>query len=338
MAATPKKEVPTEETNTPNDLCGYFHKIASPTNSEQRVAFTLQGKRKSHRILCFSPEKIANIKESDPVKIINYSQSTKNEDIYMSYTSSIERVAQLDYECINRSEVTISMLPQLAIGDLLTFIAEVKNVKTPRSIKNHGEIQDISVSDTTGSVKVTLWQSFVKSCSKGRTYKFSNVRLMKDKYYGNYYLSTTKDEETMIELAADLQGTVPSIQLSNDIKTKGEFVAIDRIITYRTCILCRKKVGDVAVGKKSITCVSCGKSVKISACNQAFVMKANFLKTGTTTPISCTLFSEELASAMGITSDDLQKKSVTEIQDAIMDLDEVTIVLIKDNTVCSIEL
>ena len=58
--ATPIKPEQEMEVTTPKkkkniDLNGYYHKITSPSNSETRVTFTLQGKRKSHRVLCYAP-------------------------------------------------------------------------------------------------------------------------------------------------------------------------------------------------------------------------------------------------------------------------------------------
>ena len=108
----------------------------------------------------------------------------------MNQRTSLEPT-RLDFPCIDKSKITIDMLPQLAINDLLTITAKVKLVETAKEIKDGWKVQNISISDSKSSVRLALWNDFIGSSVKGETYRFVNVRLNKDKH-NVLYLSTTK--------------------------------------------------------------------------------------------------------------------------------------------------
>jgi hypothetical protein len=319
------------------DLVGYYHPINSPTNSSDKCVFTVQGKRKSHRVLCFVPEKVMNLEDNTPIKLIGCKPSNKSDDLFMSKTTVLENT-QLDYDCLDMNAITLNMLPQLAVGGLVTVVGEVKVVQASRTVKNNLTVQDLSVCDKTSSVKMTLWNDLCNSCKKGETYKFCNVRVSVDKLYGNLYLSSTKEDGTTIEEAEHLVGSVEStLALNSNNAVRGEFVAVEKISTYRKCILCNKKVGDTSTcTKKSMTCINCDKPVKIKACLQSFVVKARLQDAQSSRLIPCTLFTDQLVSLLQQPEAEVKRLSMKELEDAIMDIDEVNVTLTNDNIVVNI--
>ncbi|KXJ28685.1 hypothetical protein AC249_AIPGENE19388 [Exaiptasia diaphana] len=58
-------------------------------------------------------------------------------------------------------------------------------------------MQECQLSDTTGSIKLTLWEDFVNKCESGKTYNFANLRLKNE--FGQKSLSTTQNGCTMSE-------------------------------------------------------------------------------------------------------------------------------------------
>ena len=89
------------------------------------------------------------------------------------------------------NSVKIETLLKLAVGTLLSIVADVKSVQPVKEVKNNLRVQNLSVSDETASFKMALWNDFVNTCKKSITYKFINVRLSKGKLYGNLYLAST---------------------------------------------------------------------------------------------------------------------------------------------------
>ena len=201
MASPTKNSEDPVEHKTPSkdkdryDLSGYYHLIKSPTNSSEKVAFTIQGKRKSHRVLCYVPDKLTHLEDGAAIKVVGCKESSKTRDFFMSSSSVIEKAAPLDFDCIDKSNLTIDMLPKLAVADLLTVTAEVKIVQPAKTVAGNLLVQDFSVSDATGAVRAALWNTFVNSCQKGVTFKFVNLCLLVEKMEHYLYNRRKKMEK-----------------------------------------------------------------------------------------------------------------------------------------------
>ena len=66
--------------------------------------------------------------------------------------------------------------------------------------------QEGVIVDTTGSIKVVFWESFIDNCEEGKTYEYKNFSYKVDKY--GIYISSTKEGSAIREvddLAGDLK-------------------------------------------------------------------------------------------------------------------------------------
>ena len=343
MAETPTKTNNDETGNkTPSkdgqNLSGYFHIIQSPTNSNEKVAFTVQGKRKSHRVLCYAPEKIAHLEDASAINLLGCKKG-RNEDFYMSNSTSIEEGLDLDYECIDKTKIKINMLPNLALGDLLTIVADVKIVQPVKTVKNDLKVQDLSVSDSTAAVRIALWNSFVDSCVKGTTYKFVNVRLVAEKD-GTLFLQSTKDDDTKIEEAEKMMETVNgalALNNNNSKQIRGEFVGVDAVFSYKKCVLCGKKIGDYFSSlAKVVDCANCNKPVKVKACSLSLVVKAKYQDAVTDQIIQCTMFTEMVMALLNMSANAVAALEKKKLEYAIIEVDETIVTLNMHNVIIQI--
>ena len=342
MAETPTKTNSNDAGNrTPSkggqNLSGYFHLIRSPTNSNEKVAFTIQGKRKSHRVLCYAPEKIAHLDDASAINIVGCKQG-RNEDFYMSNATTVEEVLDLDYECIDKTKIKINMLPSLAIGDLVTLVADVKIVQPVKTVKNDLKVQDLSVSDSTASVRIALWNDFVDTCEKGKTYKFVNVRLVAEKEK-TLFLQSTKDDNTQIEITDKMMDAVDAVALNNNNNSKqiqGEFVGIDTIFSYKKCILCGKKVGDHVTSAKVTDCANCNKPVKLKACPLSLVVKARYQDIATQKVTQCTMFTNMVMALLNMSAEGIAALEKKRLEHAIIEVEETIVTLNMNNVIIHI--
>ena len=345
MAETPTKtNINDSGDKTPSkggyNLSGYFHKIQSPTNSEERVAFTIQGKRKSQRVLCYAPEKIAHLKDATAINVFGCKQG-RNEDFYMSHATTVEEGSDLDYECIDKTKVKINMLPKLAKGDLLTIVAQVKIVQPVKTVKKDLKVQDLSVSDSTAAIRLALWKSLVDKCVKGGTYTFVNFRLVAEKN-GTLFLQSTKDEGTKIEEGEQMMDAVDGALVLNNNNRKqirGEFVGIDTVFSYKKCVLCGKKSGDNIPSPakvKVVNCANCGKPVKLKACPFSVVVNAKYQDAETKDITHCTMFTEVVMVLLDMSAEDLAALEKQKLEYAIIEVDETIITLNKSDIVTQV--
>ena len=67
------------------------------------------------------------------------------------------------------------------------------------------------------------------------------MRVTVDKIYGSLFLLSTKEDDTTTEEAEQVGGTVENTYVLNNNKpVRGEFVAVEKITTYRTYCVIRR--------------------------------------------------------------------------------------------------
>lgn len=83
-----------------------------------------------------------------------------------------------------KEAVTTGSLNMLKGGQLLTVTALVSNVEPAKEVvkrtTNEITVTEWQLTDPTGTIKLVLWEEFVKQVSNGDTCKFENVRLKTD--------------------------------------------------------------------------------------------------------------------------------------------------------------
>ena len=308
---TPTKE---EKPTTPavdTSAEGYIHNVMlSPSSHDGRFSFVLQGKRSSSRVLCFTPTKKATIEglENKPIRVSNLVQSRKGKDLIMNANSAIEEVV-VDYDRLTFDKILINQVPSCGVETLVTVNAKVHKLQNEQETRNHIAFRNISISDMSGSIRLTLWTSLVNACVEGKTYQFKNVRVKEDTRYGTLFLGTTMNDNTSITLIDDMENATTSEISDNpgpsvEIVT-GEIVSVDRVTRFIQCFKCNQKLQDNC---QQPYCSRCQSHVKKSACNKSTVIKVTFKVAGKNIPL--TVFNDVADEYTGCTTYDLPDDNV----------------------------
>lgn len=304
-------------------LEGYVHNLVK---SPVRSTFTLQGKRSCARVVVFSPEKVAKLENGESVQISNFKVSKTTEDILINNASKIENT-ECKFDKLNLSKLTLSMVQMIAVGDTYSFTATVKELQSPKVVKNL-RLQNIAVSDATGTIKLTLWEDNVGKVVKGKTYDFTNFRLKEDKF-GSRYFNSCKDNSSMITEAKKL--TTPlspqNVQLTEGTVVVGEFILLTHYESFLKCQQCKKKVVDN--GKALIPCGNCGAINKRTVVEEQVYARMVFRVKESSRDITFTLFEDVLKKHVS-------KLTKDEIANIMMSFTEVKLVYNEKNVVVDI--
>lgn len=96
----------------------------------------------------------------------------------------IQSAAPLSFACVDlRSDKSIGSLKRVAPNKTVTIKGKVVNVYGRKKIsgKNLSK-QEGMIADSSDTIKVVLWESFIDSGEEGKTYEFINFTYKVDKY------------------------------------------------------------------------------------------------------------------------------------------------------------
>ena len=160
------------------------------------------------------------------VKILHYTKS-KTDDIILNHQSKIipnEQATAFNYsaDLIPSGMITsISALNNVASEQLISIKAQVVNISAVKVVKTQfqGTLkkQEVLIRDTTGSIKVILWESYTETLTLDSTYLFKNLKVKISK--NERYLNTAKDvpfqftetspfTQPLVDVNAELASTV----------------------------------------------------------------------------------------------------------------------------------
>ena len=226
----------------------------------------------------------------------------------MNANSAIEEVV-VDYDRLTFDKILINQVPSCGVETLVTVNAKVHKLQNEQETRNHIAFRNISISDMSGSIRLTLWTSLVNACVEGKTYQFKNVRVKEDTRYGTLFLGTTMNDNTSITLIDDMENATTSEISDNpgpsvEIVT-GEIVSVDRVTRFIQCFKCNQKLQDNC---QQPYCSRCQSHVKKSACNKSTVIKVTFKVAGKNIPL--TVFNDVADEYTGCTTYDLPDDNV----------------------------
>lgn len=177
-------------------MSGYVHclspvKGANENNKKKYFDFAIQTEQSVLRGICFSPEKkreIDNfIKTKSPIKIKKYGENDKFGATSLSMSTPLpfgptdmegdKTVVSLRNVCPNQT---------VTLRGKLTKLYGLKKLPSCNLTKQEG-----LVTDSTGSIKVVFWESFVDMAQEGKSYDFKNFTYKNDNY--GIYISTAKE-------------------------------------------------------------------------------------------------------------------------------------------------
>ena len=155
-------------------------------------------------------------------------------------------------------------------GQILSMKALVSNVQPKKDVikkatKQVISLQECQLSDTTGSIKLTLWEDFVNKCETGKTYNFANLGLKND--LGQKSHTTTQNGCTISETEPFPGLEAPKELPTNTSQSRMEIFAVSQISSYNACSICAKKVQDHPTQQSLVKCATCQLTMKKQKCN-----------------------------------------------------------------------
>ena len=133
--------------------------------------------------------------------------------------------------------------------------------------------QDVQVGDNTGSVRFVLWESVMKTCTEGKSYLMTNVRVKHGA--DGTYITTPRDTVCTVDEIEDLHVTVSSDDLPFGLlaKTVNCFIlGVGSVSHYPICCSCNRKL-NVAESDEFVVCENCNMEQKVAVCDKHWFMQ-----------------------------------------------------------------
>ena len=239
--------------------------------------------------VCFSPEKHAELRHLEhaksPVKLQNFGGAINGSDVFVFKQTKIAQVPteSLGYayaeNMTSSAEIKIAnlRLRRVAPEQLVSLTVEVAHVAPVKTINTqYGSTlkkQELVVRDTSGSIKLILWQEYVESLQESKTYRLQNVRVKISK--DETYINTAKSEQFVVEEVEAFDGDLPPVDADMvgmaTSKVHGKIVGVLNISKTLACISCFKKV--TSKNEKIGNCESCKVMQFLKACPRQWFLR-----------------------------------------------------------------
>ena len=176
--------------------------------------------------MCFSSERHEEIKKVErnksPVRLQHFRTSTSygQEDIVILDHSTVTTITPTDGlvfsdkfqpQSVDGSIAGLSNVAAEQLVSLKAFVAEISPVKRITT-RNGSSLrkQEVYITDTGSSIKlVVLWEDYVDSLERNKTYKFQDLRLKVSKV--ERYLNTPKSEKCHFEQTIPFLGNLVTV-------------------------------------------------------------------------------------------------------------------------------
>ena len=250
---------------------------------------TLQLKEGQVRIICFHPHYRGQFKDlstkKTAVKITNFRSSDKfgridlivdRKTIICEAPEKLSFQPAKGFEC--KDTVNISAIKDFANLETISIKAKLCELSgTKATTTRFGTLkkQVAYVADSSGSIKVILWERFTDILEEGKTYLFKNISVKKTSV-GETFVNTAKTGST-IEQCEPLRGNivVPEDLPSLAVQTvKATPIGITSLSNYKICTFCYKKVS--GTDKEFIECDACKLVQNTNNCNNHWFFKGLF--------------------------------------------------------------
>jgi hypothetical protein len=224
------------------------------------------------------------------------------------------------------SIVPISSIQNLAKEQLVSVkahVARLSGVKV-RQTQHQGmlKMQEAIIRDTTGFIKLTLWEDNVDTLKLDNTYVLKNLRV---KSLNNQnFLNTAKGEEFVHDATDSFQQECVAVDDEADFAEStisGKVLGINQITQTLGCVSCNKTVVPNAEDDILGNCEGCGMGQLMEDCNVKWYLRVLVHTTSEPTrKLHLTLFNSEVAKLMAIVDPtmDLKFLSQKEVEKAIL--------------------
>lgn len=311
------------------EIQGFIHNISPIKKSKTTSYFDMdiQTKTEVVRGVCFASGKHSDFqtmsKNKSPDKLNNF--TIKNNwgtpNILMNSSVQLEEAKYIDFKPRSMEATqTITTLSSANSGQLVTLKAKVVQLSAPKKIKTKNGFltkAEAFLIDPHGSIKVVLWENFATQLQEATTYVFTNLRVQKDSFTHQVYLSTPKTGcdinqtdpfEERLALPTQLPETFTTTTLKADV------IGVNNYFSYHSCCQCNKKV--TPEGSGFVKCTNCGLKQKFAMCTTHCNLKG-LLKTDDG-QITVTVFDkiiQEVFTLMDKKETNMSEENVTETLD-----------------------
>ena len=209
-------------------------------------------------------------KYSDEIEVL----VTKTKKIEKSLRE-FENVVQSKLTTVQ--EIAMKELQDMTDNQKVSVTVKVLEVEKETEVKQGLYNQDITIADSTGHGRLTLWQADRGKLDINKSYSIKNI-IVKS-FNGSKYLTFSRSGSTFM-LIDDIDSVEVEPQVDQSITiTDAEVAGVVHI--YISCITCKSKI-DISDDSKITVCSNCSTSQRINKSNQQLSAKLVIAKGGDT--------------------------------------------------------
>ena len=274
---------------------GYVHSV-SPTKKSREKSFpyfnfSLQvDENRQRRVVCYDSTKQKLLKgyedSRQPVTLQNVAQKRSlrdpsEEDIILNKRSRLQPANNSDitFEYDETSSLSRQQLTTIANINCIeeNQLTSVQGTLTlckdsvQQTVMNDGFLVPMltrcTITDDTGTIRLTLWGSAIEEVSNNNSYTITNVRVKS--YNSTKYLTTTPSSEIT---PSDQYFSPPTEQMFNKL-FDAETIRVDNIRladtfkTWLACSKCKKQITDITSSDITLMkCPTCSVVQPVSSC------------------------------------------------------------------------
>ena len=174
-------------------------------------------------------------------------------EILLSKHTEVEKSAKVfdvDSACVKAGGkvIMLKQLEQLVAFQRVTVEVKALHVEEVMEVSGGKKKQDVTVGDSSGTARLTVWESEVGKVAEGDSYRLSGVVVRE--FRGKKFISTSKENSTIekIEDIGDVEEEESSDEGSTSDKGCGVqlndvcVVGVVHLDSYNGCIKCNAKV------------------------------------------------------------------------------------------------
>lgn len=285
VTSTPSNTSPTKSNiSKENSVIGYVHMLSSPISNKRKTmkysSLILQTEDKEVDVLLYSPTKRALLFDSErtrtPVKIRKYTYTSDHAKVIINDMAEISHPSPSEYcfqyaELSSKKCMSVKEIPESSEeGDFVSVIGKIANISDTSTVGTRNlKMVEAILLDTTGKIKISMFEENIASVRQGSIYKILNSRVRC--WNGAKKLTTTPtsiisqtEDETLKEMAIE-----DVLTEENDESTLVvPFIkSVEKVEVYSVCLQCSRKLLQ-ATASLIVKCDRCKHSMILSNCQK----------------------------------------------------------------------
>ena len=219
---------------------------------------------------------------------------------------------------------TIATIYDKPIGEHVTVIAKVTQIKDPTKVRTGKIKRDATLTDASGSIRFTLWENQLDLVDLDNSYKIINAEV--SAFRGTKYLSYPRENASISSAPdVDVGSTTEDLHVEPPQHTY-IIVGVSGLLSYDACVSCKGKVesNTPLIG----TCTKCFLKQKTNYCSKQRIAKLQVKEMDQHPIIPATAFTEAIESIVQhpITDSDAD----LQIENELLEASPFTCIIIND--------